>query len=605
MSHPLDPLLKPQTIALLGASERANSPGRVLAELVINSDFRGEIFPVNPRYQSILGRRCFTNLAALPKSVEHVVLAVANEHLEQSLRQAIAHGAKAATIYASCVQDNDTDPALKQRLHAIAAEAGMAVCGGNGMGFYNVAEQLYAGIFPLPKRLAAGGITLIAQSGSALSALVHNGVRLQFNLCVSTGNELTTSVADYMLWALAQSSTRVIALFLETVRDSAGFVQALEQAAASAVPVVMLRVGKSPRGAKMAVTHTGAIAGNQAAFEALAHKYPLIEVEDFAEMAATLQVFQASRRPGLGGLATIQESGGLMELATDTAHRLGVEFADIDASTKAEIQQYLEPGLRADNPLDAWGSNADFENRFYGCLSALMRDRNVAAGMFISNFRDDYYLSEAFYRVVEKVSKESTKPLAITNCYPDLAHSKLCERSVAAGIPFMDGTREGLMAMQHLLTQRSHHHYKKTSRAASTPCMAVRTWRSRLCNASSKILRETEALALLNDFSIDTPRVRQIDSEVALITAADEIGYPLVLKTAAHGMAHKSEYGGVVPDIRDQQSLLVAYRELCTRLGPAALVCERVAVGTELGLGMVNDPQFGPIIVLSAGGIYI
>jgi acyl-CoA synthetase (NDP forming) len=371
--HRLDPLLQPASIALLGASERTDSPGMVLAEMVINSRYPGSVYPVNPGYSQILGRPCYVDLATLPETVDHVIIALGNAHLESALSAAIEHGAKAATIYSSAVLEQDTDPPLKQRLKDMAQLAGIQICGINGMGFYNLEQQLYAGIFPRAEHIIRGGISYIAQSGSAFTTLCHNSRRLGFNLCVSAGDEMTTSVADYMDWCLEREDTRVIGLFLETVRDPQGFVAALEKANARDIPIVILKIGKSTLGAAMAITHTGAIAGNHAVFQALLRRYGVIEVDDFDEMAAILMLLQCGREAASGGFAAAFESGGFRELVTDTAVELGIDFAELDSPTVSALEQHLDPGLKAENPLDVWGSHNRFEVRFEACLMALMQ----------------------------------------------------------------------------------------------------------------------------------------------------------------------------------------------------------------------------------------
>jgi acyl-CoA synthetase (NDP forming) len=625
-THRLDPLLKPDSIALMGASNRDGSPGRVLAELVINSSFGGKVYPVNPGYESLCGIPCYPDLKSLPQTVDHVVLAVSNERLEAALEQAIEHGARAATIYSSCVMNDDVDPPLKQRLEQMAKDAGIAICGGNCMGFYSITAGLYAGMYPMPGEMPRGSISFIAQSGSAFSGLAHNGRRLRFNLCVSSGNELATSVSDYMDWSLEQPSTRVIGLFLETVRNPRGFVQALQKAQQKKIPVVILKVGNSPLGAELANTHTGAIVGNHAAYQAVFRKYGVIEVSGLDELATTLMLFQSERRAGPGKLATIQESGGFMELVTDICHEMGIEFAQISDSTKTEIGRHLEPGLKADNPLDAWGSNDNFEQRFYACMSALMQDPAVATGMFFTNFRDGYYLSEAFYRVMEKVSKETEKPLAMVNCYSDIDHDRLCEKTANAGIPFLDGARESLLAMKNLLDFRDNS--QSVAEQASEPERHLRLvgnrdqqqsdnppedppenvitkWKDRLDQLQGSPLEESGAMQLLQDFSIHVPAHAMAGSEQEALDAANRIGYPVVMKTAESGISHKSDYRGVVVNIRNEQELGEHYRDFMTRLGPSVLVSNLVSPGTEVGLGMVNDPQFGPLIMISAGGVFI
>ena len=203
-NHLLDSLLKPRTIALVGASKKENSPGNQLTHHILNSDYKGNAYLVNPGYDLILGSPCYADLDSLPEVVEHAVLAVGNERLEQTLVSAINHGVKAATIFSSCILDDDTQPPLKERIKKIAREAGISICGGNCMGFYTPVHELYAGIYPFPGSVPKGGISFIAQSGSAFSAFAHNGCRLRFNLCVSSGDELVTTVADYMSWSLEQ-----------------------------------------------------------------------------------------------------------------------------------------------------------------------------------------------------------------------------------------------------------------------------------------------------------------------------------------------------------------------------------------------------------------
>ena len=601
--HRLDPLLQPASIALVGASDKDGSPGQVLATMVMHSEYAGSVYPVNPGYQQILGQPCYPYLESLPETVDHVVIALGNQHLESALDATIEHGARAATIYSSGILEQDSEPGLLARLAAKAKEAGLVVCGVNGMGFYNVSQDLYAGIFPRAAEIIKGQISYIAQSGSAFTTLCHNGCRLGFNLCVSAGTEITTTVADYMDWSLDQADTRVIGLFLETVRDPSAFVAALEKADRKDVPVVVLKIGKSQLSAAMAVTHTGAIAGNHAAFEALFRRYGVIEVNDFDEMASILMLLQSGRQADAGGFAAAFESGGFRELITDEAHELGLDFAALEDTTVAALTQHLDPGLVAENPLDVWGSHDRFEARFMACMNLLMQDPNVAAGVFISNLRDGYYLSEAIYRVVETASRQTDKPIALATCYADLANADICRRAHAAGIPVIDGAREALLAFRHLF---AYHRFKRDRLPVATPVEfdpgRVSAWQQKLDAQQSDSLGEAESLALLGDFSVPVvPHVR-VSSRSELAIAANTLDYPMVLKTAQPGINHKSEHDGVFVNIQAEHELLARYDDLCHRLGPDALVSQMIDAGIEIGLGTVNDAQFGPIIMVAAGG---
>jgi hypothetical protein len=181
-----------------------------------------------------------------------------------------------------------------------------------------------------------------------------------------------------MDWSLEQPDTRVIGLFLEAVREPAAFVAALDKAARKGIPVVVLKIGKSPLGASMAVTHTGALAGNHAAFEALFRRYGVIEVNDFDEMASILMLLQSDREAADGDFAAVFESGGFRELITDEAFEVGVDFATLQEATVEALKEHLDPGLEAENPLDAWGSHHRFEERFEACLDFTCRKRFTA-----------------------------------------------------------------------------------------------------------------------------------------------------------------------------------------------------------------------------------
>ncbi|MFT5401171.1 MAG: acyl-CoA synthetase (NDP forming), partial [Gammaproteobacteria bacterium] len=613
-SHRLDCLLQPQSVALIGASEREGSPGRVLAEMVINSDFRGQVFPVNPGYESILGLPCYADLASLPIQVEQVIIALGSDRLETSLAAAIEHGAKAATIYSGVVLETDSTPDLSQRLTDMAKAGDMQICGANGMGFYNLSIDFYAGLFPKPDIIAKGGISYIAQSGTAFTTLAHNGCRLGFNLCVSSGNEMTTTAADYLDWSLEQPDTRVVALFLETVRDPEKFIAALQKSNQKNIPVVILKIGKSPRSVEMALTHTGAIAGNHAAFGALLKRYGVIEVNDFDELAATLMLLQSGCEAATdrsadgsgGGFAAAFESGGLREFITDTADRIGLEFANIEASTIAELAKHLDPGLKPENPLDAWGSHHRFEERFQACIDALMADPNVAGGAFVSIFRDDYYLHEAIFRAVAAVKQKTQKPLALISTYSDVANAKMSKRAFEAGIPLINGANAALLAFSHLFRYQKF----KQKQVIHSPVEpredeCSKSIRETILSFSRRDIAESDALKLLAAFSIPVVEHHIVVNQDELIDAAVTLGYPLVLKTAEAGINHKSDCNGVFVGIQNEKQLSDHYVDLKQRLGPAALVAKMVGVGVEIALGTVNDAQFGPIIMIAAGGIMV
>jgi acyl-CoA synthetase (NDP forming) len=293
-------------------------------------------------------------------------------------------------------------------------------------------------------------------------------------------------------------------------------------------------------------------------------------------------------------------------LVTDEASDMDIGFAGLEESTLKMLEKNLDPGLKAENPLDVWGSHERFEERFEACLDAVMQDPNVAAGAFFSNYRDGYYLSEAIYRVVEKVSRRTAKPIALATCYSDLVNIGICRRAHSSGIPVIDGVSETLRAFKHLFDYREFRQRRADAAETALPNPQRRSaWRQKLAAQESQTLGEVESLALLTEYSLPVVKHLPVSDRDGLKAAAAELGYPLVLKTAESGINHKSDSRGVFVGIRSEIDLSRHYDDLCQRLGPRALVSQMVEADVEIALGTINDSQFGPIVMVAAGGILV
>jgi acyl-CoA synthetase (NDP forming) len=251
MAHRLDPLLRPRSIAVLGATEREGTVGRNTVENLLKGGFSGRLHAVNPGRNSVLGVPCYPSLAALPEPVEHVIFAIADARVEAALEDVIAHGARAATIMSSLVLAGDRDPPLRERVLARIRAAGLLVCGANGMGFYNFADGIWGCGFRTRGHRRGGNVAYISHSGSGMCGIVDSEERIDFNLVVSTGQELAVAMDEYLDFALDQPQTRVVGLFMETARNPAGLARAFEKARARGIPVVALKVGRTELAARL------------------------------------------------------------------------------------------------------------------------------------------------------------------------------------------------------------------------------------------------------------------------------------------------------------------------------------------------------------------
>ena len=600
--HRLAPLLMPRSIALVGASAKEGSVGHGMVSVFKGGAFPGQVYLVNPNYREIEGLPCYPSLANLPETAEHAVMGVANARLEGQMAEAIKHGIRAATIFASGYLENDSEPRLTQRIAAMAQEAGLQICGANCMGFYNLEYGLRVCGFLPPPWLSAGPIAFITHSGSAYSALCHNDRRFRFSLAVSAGQELTTNVADYLDFALEMETTKVAGLFLETVRDPDRFVAALKKAEARDIPVVALKVGRTAESAALALSHSGAMAGHDAAYQALFDRYGVMQVDDLDQLANALLLFGQPRRLARGGVASIHDSGGLRELAIDVGAAHSVPFAKINAQTTERLAARLDYGLEPVNPVDAWGTGHDWEGIFRDCLNALMQDPDTAIGILFAETRSGYYLHEGYAEIVRDVAALTDKPVIMANNMACLGNDDLAVRMTHDGYPVLIGIGQTMAVLRAAMAHRDHRALPPMSPPAP-PAGARQKWAARLQQGTA--LDESESLRLFADYGVPVLSHLIIENAAEAQTAALELGFPLAIKTAMPGILHKSDVGGVKLNLATAEQVRVAYDDLARRLGKRAIVMPMAGKGVELAFGAIADPQFGPIVMAGAGGTLI
>lgn len=598
-------MLEARSVAVIGASAREGSVGHeTMRELVELGRFDGAVYPVNPRYEELFGHRCHPSIAEVPEPVDLAIIALANAQLEDTLRACAERGVGSAVIYASAYEaPREGVPPLTERLARIAREAGMAICGANCMGFVNLERGLRATGWEEPADLTPGGITFVSHSGSAFAALLHNDRNLRFNLAVSSGQELVTTTADYLAYALELESTRAIGLFIETIRDPAGFREAMRVARERDVPVVVLKVGREAFTREMVAAHSGALAGEDGAYEALFEAEGIHRVESLDEMADTLALFVAGRRAGPGALATAHDSGGERAMMVDAAAAVGVPLATLTPESTARLAEILDEGLPPINPLDFWGTGRDAGTVITESLRTLVRDPHVAALAFAVDMVTDDADEEGYFSCFLKVWPETDKPMAMLSNFAGGISRKDVQRIYDAGAPALEGTLTGLAAFRHLFEHRDHRALPPLSGSSPASDEVRERWRERL--RSGQPFDELEGLALLADYGVPVVEARRAETLEDAIAAAEHIGFPVVLKTAAPGVQHKSDVGGVRVGIDDSPSLEDAYSDLERTLGPRVTVARMVPPGVEVALGVVRDAQFGPLVLVAAGGVLV
>ena len=434
-----------------------------------------------------------------------------------------------------------------------------------------------------------------------MSGVIDCDERLRINVAVSTGNEIGVTMDEYLDFVLDLPETRAVGLFIETARNPQGFRQALAKARDRRIPIVALKVGRTQRSRELCVSHSGAMAGDDAAYDALFDRYGVQRVYDQDAWTTALILFAELQPVGEGGLVSLHDSGGERQLMVDLADEIGVPLTELQPATRAALENVLDPELPAVNPLDAWsrgGPNA--ARQMTDCLTLMMQDEGAAMGAVIHDRAPGGGIYASYLSYMQHAHANSGKPVALVSARAGTGADDAVVTSTHAGFPVLDGLRSFLVGVRALFGYRDF----LLQAATSVPRVEERViarWDERLVDGST--LGEAEALEMLEVFGIETSRPVRVTNVDEAVRAANQSGYPVVLKTAREGVLHKTEQQGVVLDIKDEVLLREQYAELASRLGHEALVAPMIEGGVELFLGVRRDPQFGPIVLLGFGGI--
>ncbi len=598
---PIDRLLAPTSVAVLGASARPGSFGERLAVEALRSCGVSRVDLIHPEHREVQGRRTVPTLGDLDATPDLVLMGVPDRLVAEQLMAADALGVGGAVVFGGLAGLADD---------VRAARGDLALCGGGCMGFVNPTAGVRALGYLERDHLPAGPIALVTHSGSLFSALLRTHRRLEFALAVSSGQELGLSAGDYLCWALEQPETRVVGLFLETIRDAATLRRGLALALELDVPVVALTVGTSSAGRALVTAHSGAIAGADAGWEALFAAYGVHRVRDVEELVDTLELFAIGRRVRRGagpdsgpdpgpecGIATIHDSGAERTLIADLAEAEGVPFAPLSGSTREVLAGLLDDGLVVANPVDVWGRGADTEALFADCLDAVAADKGVEVVALAVDLVEEYDGDESYPRSVVRAHAATDKPVVVLCAVPAAVDQAQAAPLRQAGIAVLEGARSGLRAMGHLRAQAS-----RPPMPLVTPAVATGSGSRGSQQLSSGWFDAVSTLELVARYGIETVATRAAASTAEAVSAAAEVGYPVVLKTDEPGIAHRARLGGVALGIADEAALRAAYDLLCGTLGPRVVVQPQLEGEAEYALGVVTDPQLGPLIVIAHGG---
>ena len=614
-SHALSPLMRPRSIAVLGASPRPNTLGNNAVANLVRFGYAGSIFPVHPSAPEVAGLPAYANLASLPQVPDCAVVALSSDKVVQTLADAAQRGVRAAVVFASGFAETDEAGKARQfELQALCERTGLVICGPNCLGLVNVTGKISLYSSSVPESLRAGGLAVVSHSGSGCIAISTLG-RFGMSYMVSAGNAAVVDMAGYLEFLATDESTRVAALFMEQMRDPARFVKAMAAMHKAGKPVIALKVGRSVKGAAASAAHTGSLAGSAEAYADFFRRNGVIAVDDLDEMAESIALMLSVRGlPKGDGLGIISVSGGETAMLCDVADRTGIRLPDPGEDAKARLKTALPGFGTASNPLDATG-NAVYDVSVYdACMQALASDPDIAMVAVAQDCSPGLSkLGSGNYRriaqAVANVAATLGKPVAFFNPTAGGLHPHVIEPFENTEVAVLQGTRASLIAIRRLF-EYTRARQASAPQASPTPTPDP-AWRARL--ASGAPFTEREAKLFLAAHGIPVTREKLARTAEEAVEAANAIRYPVVLKVESAEIAHKTEVGGVRVGLKDAAAVADAFRGILASVKAKApkaqvagiVVQEMVSGGVETIAGLSQCAPFGMGIVTGTGGVLV
>lgn len=618
----LRPLLNPASVAVVGASEKLGA-GSFVIDNLRRLGYRGRIIPINPRYPDLFGLPSYPSLKDVPESVpiDCVAILLGHEHVPSILEEAAERGIHAAWAFASGFAESGEAGAERQkRLREFCLDHEILFCGPNCVGYANLLDGVGTFSAPLSPTLRKGGTAVVAQSGSVILALANSNRGLGFSTLVSSGNEAVLDAVDYMEHFLEDPRTKVIAAFIEGFRRPDAFVRVCEKAFETGKPIIVLKVGRSELARRTVVTHTGALAGSDDVQEALFKKLGVIRVDDLDQLMETAEAFAwlGDRLPRGNRVGAITVSGGEIGLMGDLARGLSLTFPGLSEASKEELRRRLPPYSAIGNPLDAWGSG-DLASAYPACLEVIVREENidlVAVSQDAPPGMADTQVNQ-YAEVARAAAKAAsgTKPVLAFSHVSGGLDSTIRGILEKGNVPFLQGTRESLVAIHHLVRYGESRRAKNAgveAVAGSSPSSLEAILRA--MDGSKRILPYGQSMAILSAYGIQGVKEALVQSLDEAAKAAETLGYPVALKVVSPHIPHKSDAGLVDLNVKSGAELREGLERMLERVRrsfPHAavegiLVQEMVPAGaTEVLVGAFKDPSFGPALVLGTGGVLV
>jgi acetyltransferase len=595
----IDRIFNARSIAVVGASNDPTKYGYMTLNSIIEGGYKGRLYAVNPKGGEILGIKVYRSLSEIPEQLDVVAVIVPAKHVSAVLREAGIKGARGAIIFSAGFREVG-QTALEDEILAVSKRLGMRLMGPNIQGINYLPNKLCAMFFPVIK--TRGPIAIITQSGSITATISQwaEDEGLGISAAVNLGNQVDLCEADYVNYFAGDQNTKVIALYLEGLKNGRQFLESVRTVAYQK-PIVILKGGRTSAGKKSAASHTGSMAGRDEVFTATLSQYGMVcakSMEAFYDSAKALATID---NPDGNRLLIISTSGGANTLAADEAEAVGLILSTLSEEFVEELKkQNLSPLATFSNPLDMAGNIIEHFRK-----AALLADKNNVADIFLLNFADPV---PGAVDVVKDIAAQIKARLVVSYMGGGCEEKTGRYQMQRAGIPVFPTPERAVRA---IAAAAFASHFRRM-RASPIPIVDKLCIGERLSSGEKIFLPEPQAIQYLKLYEIPYPEHGLAKDADMATTFADKLGYPVVMKIVSPDVSHKTDIGGVLTDLRNPEDVRSGFDEMIAQVKkemPAAsisgvLVARQIEEGLDVIIGGLNDPVFGPTVMFGIGGIY-
>lgn len=620
----MDALFHPKRLAVVGATPRLGFAHNI-HRAILRGGYQGDVFGVNPRYDEVLGSPTYPTVDAIPGGVDKAIVVVPSHLVLNMLEQCEAAGVKAVNIITSGFGEQADEEAhnRQEQIREFTRRTGIRVVGPNCLGLISTPADLVAKSGPYTT-VHRGPVSIVFQSGLlAYSAVIPPQDRgIGFTYIITTGNEADLDSTDFMRYYIESEDTKVIGAFIEQFRDADKLIEVARLAAEREKPLVVLKIGRSEGGRRAAMAHTGSMVGSDEIVDAVMRQYGITRVYNLDEMTETLAAFH-SRLPKGPGLGTIFVSGGAGGLVSDLAQDLGISLPPLAPETVEKLNKVIPEYGTVGNPLDTTGQAATQPEITEGSLVGMAEDPNIHTVIYGQAFPSRIDLDTPVGRVLKSMpDRYPDKTFFIMSLVTGVVQPGIRNDMEPVepttdwgGVPFLQGAENSLKAIRALIRYAEFQRNRKAGLLGivGEPSDKAEHARALVRAGNGKPLVERAAKEVLALYDIPVTREALATTADEAVAAANEIGYPVVLKIESPDIAHKTEAGGVLLNISNDQDVRDGFERIissATAYNPNAaisgvLVQEMVSGGREMILGMTQDSTFGPAVAVGLGGVLV